>query len=1018
VAVLAVLLGLGGVVAWQVNDVLAVRTEPADVPAERLTAAPRTDVVAPPNVAAIEVPAGTRFRLAADAVADALAGRGAPRPVVGPAPGPALRVRLDDGAAGGTEAYRIERSGADLTVVSAGDGGAVAGLYAIADRIRSGAGIAADGEVVAPRLGLRLTDAGAVGLPDDPAAYREDDYSLNSDVVGAALRGDAPYVDGAEVDRIAAQFRRYVEHSLAQGYNAVVLPGFLEYVTFDGLGVYPPGDEHPARARAMRAAFGRVWRYAHDVGMKVFFSTDMLALSPPLRAYLDRVAGGLNTGDDRLWHVYRAGLAELFDTMPFADGLMVRIGEGGAAYQLPGWDYSSEIAVDTPAAVRTMLRSLLRVAGDAGKEIIFRTWSVGIGIGDLHTNPDVYHQVFDGLNDENLIVSTKYSLGDYYSYLPLNDTLLTGTQRRIVEFQSRREFENFGALPNDLGALHQQALRRFLAANPHVEGIWAWAQGGGPLRAGPRTLYLRAGFWQLYDLNQYVTARLAWDPDLDPATATADWVRATISYDPDTVARICEALALSRDAVTKGLYIGPYAEQSARALGLEPPPMMWIFEWDIVTGDSATLDTIYELSRDRIDEAVAGGGAAVRDAERMRALVAGTDPATWRDPVLRQRFTATLDYQVNLFGLLEAYRTTVLRYAQWLDTGDAAADDAWHRAAARYATARDEHLRRYGSSLDLPAFNVTAADIGLDLAHRNETMTWLARGLLVAVLAVLAWGSGLLRRAPLAVRALGTATTRPWRLHRLDTAPTRADRILVWTIPAVAVVLSRAILTSFAAPAHLLPVLGAWLLFGLTLRLLAGRRDPFLLLAALGGIAMLRTVLLTAALVLRGPGHYWFDLWTDPPARTIYVTVAVAAFLAVFVSAYLVLRTGYGLARTPAVSRVVLAAGVPLAVLGGLVAVVGLERALTAWNDQLALLPWGLHRILGITTYLEIPTSIPVIVTVAGAGLVVVGLIGARPGWAGGAARRSGAGPSAGDPDGAGPGGTGAGRRRGRTTTA
>jgi hypothetical protein len=548
--------------------------------------------------------------------------------------------------------------------------------------------------------------------------------------------------------------------------------------------------------------------------------------------------------------------------------------------------------------------------------------------------------------------------------------------------------------------------------------VWTWAQGGGPLLAGPRTLALRAGFWQLFDLNTYVTGRLAWDPDLDPALATADWARQTFSYDPDTVAAIGGAMALSRRTVTTGLYIGPYADRSVRALGLEPPPMMWIFEWDIPTGDSAALDTIYGVGRDRVDDAVREGGTAVRDARRMRALVAGTTPATWRDPVLRQRFLDTLDYQVNLFETLGAYRAAVLRHAQWLDTGSTAARDAWHAAADRYEMARTEHLRRYGENRDLPAYNFTAADLGLARATRDEPMAWLARGLLVAVLATLAVGAlprrrsgarqrpgaeeqssavprpdavpqagapqrrsgtgwsgaprplGALRQS-VALRALWVGATRPWRLGGLDLAPSRADRVVVWVVPAAAVVLSRAVLTWFAAPAHLLVVLGAWLLFWVVLRLLVRPVDPFLLSAAVGGLALLRTVLLCAALALRGPGHYWFDFWTDPLARSVYVTVAFAAFLGVFVVAYLALRNGMG--RTRAAGRVLVAAGVPLLVLGGLVAVVGLEHALTVWNDQLALLPWGLSRILGITVYLEIPTTLPAAVTIAGAALILCG---------------------------------------------
>jgi hypothetical protein len=87
-------------------------------------------------------------------------------------------------------------------------------------------------------------------------------------------------------------------------------------------------------------------------------------------------------------------------------------------------------------------------------------------------------------------------------------------------------------------------------------------------------------------------------------------------------------MAESREAVTTGLYIGPFAEQKVRAIGLEPPPMMWIFEWDILTGDSAVLDVISSVTGDRVDEAVAEGREAVATAERMRTLVAGTDPAS------------------------------------------------------------------------------------------------------------------------------------------------------------------------------------------------------------------------------------------------------------------------------------------------------------------------------------------------------------------------------------------------------
>ncbi|MBV1849394.1 hypothetical protein [Catellatospora tritici] len=991
-ATVLVLLLLGAAVAYGVGDALGLSWAPATVPREHPSAAPVRQVVAAPTVTTVVVPDELRLTKAADAVADAIAARGLPRPAVAAqaGTGPAVRTRIE--AASGTtasgttapgagvEAYTVATSGADLTVTAADQAGLAAGLYAVADRIRSGDAAvppAEDGRLITPRLGLRLTDAGSVGREPDPAAFAAGtDYSLNTDIVGQALLPRAPWVDAAAVDRISTEFRQYVDHAAAQGYNGIVLPGFLEYVTFakvgDGHAVYPAGDSHVDRAKALVAAFGPVFRYADDMGLKVFLLTDMLAVSPPLERYLRATTGGLDTADPKLWAVYQAGLSELFESLPYVDGLMVRIGEGGEVYAQNGWDYSSKIAVTTDVSVRAMLKALLATAGQAGRDVIFRTWTVGVGaVGDLHTNPESYRQVLGGLDDPHLIVSTKYTLGDFYSHLPLNTTLAQGSQRRIVEFQARREFEAFGSLPNDLGPLHQQALRQFLAANPHVEGVWNWTQDGGPLKAGPMSLYLRTGFWQLYDLNTYTIARLAWNPDADPARLTADWAYRTFSADPATVAAIGQAMALSREAVTKGLYLGPYADNSVKALGLEPPPMMWIFEWDIPTGDSAALDSIYAVSAGRVDEAVAEGEQATDLARRMRDLVAATDPATWRDPDLRKRFTQTLDYQVNLFETLGAYRTAVLRHTQWLDTGDQAAYDAWRQAETTYRAARELHKGRYSGNVDLPAYNFTAADLGAQRADRDPAMAWLARILLALIALVALWGI----RGGGAARALWLGATRPWRLADLPTPESRLDRVLVWLIPTLVLVASRATLTWFAAPAHLLVTLGGWLLFALVVRLIVGRRDPFHAWAVIGGVALLRSVILLAALATRGPGRYWFNFWTDPALRTAYITVAFAAFGWLFVATALVLRTRYGLLRRRAVGTALAAAGTALAALSAMVAAIGLERALTIWNDQLALLPWGLSRILGITVYLGIPTELPVAAMIVGLVLLGAGAV-------------------------------------------
>ncbi|URM99360.1 hypothetical protein LUW76_36320 [Actinomadura madurae] len=176
----------------------------------------------------------------------------------------------------------------------------------------------------------------------------------------------------------------------------------------------------------------------------------------------------------------------------------------------------------------------------------------------------------------------------------------------------------------------------------------------------------------------------------------------------------------------------------------------------------------------------------------------------------------------------------------------------------------------------------------------------------------------------------------------------------------------------FAAPAHLVLVLGAWLAFALALRWLTRGRDRFALSAAIGGVALGRTVILLVALAGRGPGRYWYDFWTEPGLRSLYITVAFAAFCWTFAIAYRVLRDAYGLSVRRATGVTLIGAGAPPAALGSLVAAIGLEDVLTMWNDQMALLPWGL---LGITTYLGIPAALPAITAGAGAVLVASGAL-------------------------------------------
>jgi hypothetical protein len=349
---------------------------------------------------------------------------------------------------------------------------------------------------------------------------------------------------------------------------------------------------------------------------------------------------------------------------------------------------------------------------------------------------------------------------------------------------------------------------------------------------------------------------------------------------------------------------------------------------------------------------------------------------------MRTAFLGTLDYEVDTLGLLAEYRELVLRQGQWHATGSPRAREQWAAALKRYRTLAATHLERYQGDLDHPAYNLTAADLGISRSERDPAMAWLARGLLALALGWLGAGAWLAHRrrgAPTsAVVATWTVGTRPWRAAEVGPGMARSQRALLLVVPGAMLLATRAVQTSFLAPVHLLVVLGAWLvLLGVGWALLRGR-VPWGVVAAAGGVLVARCALALLAMSSTGPGGYWYAFWTEPAKRTVYVTLAVAGFLWLLVAAAWALSVTRG--RRRAAGTVLAAVGAGLAVPATVVALVGLERALTAWNDQLGLLPWGLSRILGITVYLGIPADTAWWAAGMGAVLLVVGLLLALPG--------------------------------------
>jgi hypothetical protein len=712
-------------------------------------------------------------------------------------------------------------------------------------------------------LPLRLVDSGGVGIPATDEWGK--DYSHDLRAFRDVILEQTPFVDAAALEGVARQWHDYVARMRGYGNNGIVIPLLLELVDFrrlerpehrrGGLPVYASDSSFVARHAAVRRAFGPLFEWTDRQGMQVYLGSDMLALTQPLLRYLREVAPGpgvlgVDASDPAVWDAYAAGLEELFDAMPSIHGLVIRIGEAGRLYQTPGWPYRSEFGVRSAASLRAMLKGLLPVFEARGKTLVLRTWTVGVGpVGRLHVDSRQYEAVLGDIDSPALVVSTKFTSGDFFTYLPLNPTLAGGRHRRLVELQARPEFEGFGAFPDFLGYEHARALRTFTAINPRIAGTYVWSQFGGPLRAGPRSLYSVHGFWLWTDANAFVASRLALDPAADANELLRHWATATFGNDDKLVSAVTSVMVRTREAVKRGFYIRPFAEREVKVPGLDLPPLMWIFEWDMVGGWHSLLSLVYGASRGAVDVAIREGDAAAESVRQARIdlreafAAAGPDRcAPFCTSALR-----SLEYQETLFDTLAAWRKAFLSYYRWLDRRDRADWDRWIAGRDRFVAAAARHVELFGGDADFPAFDLTSASSAIAVANRTVWVRSIAVTLIVIAIGLMVFAHG---RGSAAVTVVGLT-------------------LVAFVCLALA---------GFTTARPALGALAVVVAFGAAFEIVAngstGRPVRFFTATVEPLIPAL--LLVVGVIAYEGPLGFWYLFWMSPVFRVALITVTLA----------------------------------------------------------------------------------------------------------------------------------------------
>ena len=851
---------LGAATAYGISSALGIRVEPKDVPVEALRAAPPRESVAPPRVRVD----GTRRRTPGRRRGPSCATR--PPTAQGTA---TLRVRFGDGDPD-DDSYRLtgdRRPAADPRGQRDRGGSrhlrprarppAAAARSPSASARRSPPGCRSGWSTSAPRASTPTRRSGAAAPTTRTTPGRS--RTSCSPEAPWSTRRPSPTPARSSTPSSSTRSRRATTPSPCPGSSSTSPSPRCRRSTPSTRG----DRTSPGRGGAggVRPAVGR----AHELGLEVYLRTDMLALSTPLERHLTErfdldpttpALGRLRGGARR---ALRASCRSCRRVSCSASA------RAGRSTTLPGMDYFSEITVTTAPAVRAMLDAFTGQAERADKDVVFRTWSVGVGaVGDMHTNPESYDEVLAGVDSPRLVVSTKYSLGDFYSLAPAQRDARAGqpaAHRRAAEPARvrvvrrgpqrprrapparaaplpRREPARRGRLDVDPGR-RPVARRAEIAAADHrlLAALRPQHRGRRPAGARPGRRPRRA--------HRRLGAALA----LHRPRHGRDGHRGHRS--------------LARGGHPRAVHRPQFAEVRAFALGLEPPPQMCSSSG---TSSPATARSSTSSTPSPATRAGRGDGGDRRRAARDRRRHDHARPRRRhrrRRPTATRRCASSCSPRSTTRSTCTPCSAPTARWCCATRSGStpARAATSWESARQRFDAAAVRHEETYGDDLALPAYNLTAARIGEERAARDLPMAWLARGGLLALLL----GLGLTRTGRTLVRAAVT----PWR----DPGP--VSRWLVVALPVAAVAWSRLVLTWFLAPATCSPSASAGAC--------SARSSPSRRGAPARGTSRPRSaarwssasLLLLAVLAWRGPGGYWFVFWTEPLVRTAYVVVAV-----------------------------------------------------------------------------------------------------------------------------------------------
>lgn len=387
-------------------------------------------------------------------------------------------------------------------------------------------------------------------------------------------------VDEVQLADSKYRFTAYVDTISKAGYNAISIDDVNHVLNMKKIF---NSDSFLSKRNALYIAYYKdLIAIAREKHIGVYLISDM-------QFYNDEVEKNiwsLSSQNPKLIDFNTLAFTTLFTDFPDISGIILRIWEGWGVYNND--DYKSKIIYTSPKEVNTFLKYLLPIFEKYQKKLIFRTWSIGLWeIGNINNNTQTYDKTFDGISSKNLIVSIKYTPGDFFWFDTMNPTIWHWNLSQIVEAQIRREYEWWGDFVNYF-TLDYQKIYKKIMSYPNVVWVWNWNQTWGWWWGQNILFNFWFNFWK--EVNFYsVWELLQWKDDLKAITSDV-LHRYNFTFEQEQVLQ--GILFSSREIIQKWYYIDDFRKKELKLWNIILPPLLRIW-WGKTTSSPIVLSIIF-----------------------------------------------------------------------------------------------------------------------------------------------------------------------------------------------------------------------------------------------------------------------------------------------------------------------------------------------------------------------------------------------------------------------------------------